>query len=71
MVTEPSETNTFFDERCFSCCDLLEQLQYMKTHVYYKLVRNIHTIHNYPFTVCSEIIPSLVSPLQRFKEQDV
>ena len=56
-------------------CALLEQLQYLKTHVYYKL-RNIHTIFitlfiNYPFTACSEMVAPLVSPLQRFKAQDV
>ena len=75
METEPSETQYIFDEHCFSCCDLLEQLQYMKTYVYYKLLRIIHTILtlfiNYPFTACSEIVAPLVSPLRRFKEQDV
>ena len=75
METGPSETKHIFDENCFNCCDLLEQLQYMKTHAYYKLVRNIHTILtlfiNYPFTACSEIVAPLASPLQRFKEQDV
>ena len=75
METESSETQYIFNEHCFSCCALLEQLQYLKTHVYYKL-RNIHTILitlfiNYPFTACSEMVAPLVSPLQRFKAQDV
>ena len=37
METEPSQMYYIIDvvrEHCFSCCDLLEQLQYMKTHVH-------------------------------------
>ena len=52
------------EEYCFSCCDLLEQLQYMKTHVHVYILQigKKYSHHTYPFIYYPLCVEDLHSP---------